>query len=559
MLIAKPLLQPVLRMLLAALPSFAVWSAPATVPVSSPAGASAAIAGAALPLAARERFGDLPNFPLDTPAFAANKKDYTTELELYQFIHRKIAPSPQVSWRRLGRTAGGRDMHLLVLTQDGRSDPLSVATSRKPNVWIIAQQHGNEPAGAEAALEVLRRLVSTDLKQVLERINVMVVPRANPDGAAVYQRETAAKLDMNRDHMAHAVHETQKLHAALNDYPPAVVIDAHEFTVAGRWVERYGAIQASDVLVQTASHPGVADSFKKLSKDVFEPALTAAWNSYGLKVATYHTLNVQGPNSFVQMGGNFAGIGRNALGLMGAVSILTETRGIGIQKENYPRRVASHVIGMVSALKTAAAQVDALRNAQREARKQPAPGTEWVVDHTALREMRLMGMLDSVTGEDKTITVEYQNSSLITPTVQRPLPSAYVLPPSLASAALVAKLQAVGLQVSRLSSAQELEIESFTVTQLKQEAGEFGAPTERVFTELKRSKKTIEVGSLWIGVSQGYQPLWRVAAALFEPESVGSLVGTKWLGGEPSVGQVLPIVRVVGTSVVVAPVFEPLD
>lgn len=531
-------------------------AAPAVLPVSQP------VTVATLPpvnLMSKERFGDLPGFVLETPAFAANKKDFTTEAELSQFLHRKIAPSPNVSWRRLGRTAGGRDMHLLVVTQDGRSDPQSVAANRKPNIWFIAQQHGNEPAGAEACLELLRRLVSTDLRQVLERVNVMVVPRANPDGAANAQRETASKADMNRDHLSLHLHETQKLHAALNDYPPTVVIDAHEFTAAGRWVDRYGVAEASDVLVQSASHPGLADSLKRVSKEVFEPALQSAWAIYGLKHFSYHTLNVQGPQSFVQMGGNFSGIGRNAMGLMGAVSILIETRGVGIGKDNYPRRVASHVISMMTVLKASATNAEALRTAQREARRHPIAGTEWVVDHIALRETKQMPMLDIATGEDKTVTVEYQNSLMITPTVQRALPAAYVLPPSLGSAAMVAKLQAVGLNVSRMNTAQELELESYTITQLKQEAGEFGAPTERVLTETKRFKKVVEAGSVWIGVMQGYQPLWRVAAALFEPESVGSLVGTKWLGNEPAVGQVLPIMRVVGGSTVVAPQFEPMD
>ncbi len=534
-------------------------AAPATLPVSSP---TATVMVASPPsLAAKERFGDLPNFALDTPAFAAGKKDYTTDAEMTQFIARKIAPSPHVSWRRLGRTAGGRDIHLLVLTQDGRSDPLSVAASRKPNVWIVAQQHGNEPAGAEAALELLRRLVATDLKAILDKVNVMVVPRANPDGAASNARLTSSKHDMNRDHIGHAVHETQKLHAALADYPPSVVVDAHEFTVEGRWIDRYGVSQASDILVQSASHPGVADSLKRLAKEVFDPALQAAWQPYGLKSFVYHTLNVEGAQSFVQMGGNFAGIGRNALGLMGAVSYLIETRGIGLNKDNYPRRVASHVISMVAVLKTAAANADALRTAQRDAKRHVAAGTPWVVDFTTQREVKQMPMLDPATGDDKTITVDFQNSLLITPTVQRTVPLGYVLPANLASAAFIAKLQSTGINVSRVLATQDLEVEQYTITQMKQEAGEFGAPQEHVITETKRSKKTIEAGSLWIPMTQGYQPLWRVAAVMFEPESVGSLVGTKWLGKEVKeleVGQLLPLSRVVG-GVVVAPQYEPLD
>jgi Zinc carboxypeptidase len=543
-------------------------------------------------LAAKERFGDLPNFVLDSPAFAPSKlgsKEFTSDTEMTQFIQRRIAPSPTVSWRRLGKTQGGRDLHLLVLTQDGRSDPLSVAASRKPNVWVIAQQHGNEPAGAEAALELLRRLVYTDLKQVLERVNVMVMPRANPDGAAAKTRHTASDKDMNRDHMALAVNETNKLHAALLDYPPSVVVDAHEFTVGERWVERYGVMQASDVLVQSASHTGVAEGLKRLAKDVFDPALQAAWQPYGLKSFVYHTLNtVTAPSaalsaanaanppattqaalaagavsstssSFVQMGGNFSGIGRNAMGLMGAVSYLIETRGVGMGKEHFPRRVAAHVISMSTILRTTAANVDAIRNAQREARRHPSTGVDWVVDHSTAKETKSMPMLDPATGEDKTIAVEFQNSLLVTPTVSRSLPAAYVLAPSYGTVAVVSKLQALGLAVNRLAAAQELELESYTVTQIKLEAGEFGAPVNRYVSETKRMKKTVEAGSVWVPVTQGYQPNWRIAAVLFEPESLGNLYASKLLNGEPTLGQTLAVLRVVGGALVTAPQFEPQD
>jgi hypothetical protein len=280
---------------------------------------------------------------------------------------------------------------------------------------------------------------------------------------------------------------------------------------------------------------------------------------YGIKSFGYHTLNVQGPQSFVQMGGNFAGIGRNGFGLMGAVSYLIESRGVGIGKDHYQRRVATQVLSMVAVLKTSASNIDAIRAAQREARRGPVLGAEWVVDHTVQRESKPIPMLDVATGEDKLLTVDFQNSLLISPTVSRALPAAYVLPPSLGSAAVVAKLQAMGLNVARIQTAQELEVEAYTITQLRQETNENGAPTERVATETKRFKKIIEAGSLWVSVAQGYQPQWRLAAALFEPESAGSLVGTKWLGAEPVVGQVLPLLRVVGNHVVVAPQFEPMD
>ncbi|WP_228279109.1 M14 family zinc carboxypeptidase, partial [Acinetobacter baumannii] len=62
------------------------------------------------------------------------------------------------------------------------------------------QQHGNEPAGGEAMLVMAQRLATGDLGEMLERINVVIVPRANPDGAEAFERVLRNGIDPNRDH-----------------------------------------------------------------------------------------------------------------------------------------------------------------------------------------------------------------------------------------------------------------------------------------------------------------------------------------------------------------------
>jgi hypothetical protein len=561
-----------------------------------------------------DRFADIASIVLESPAFLAHanltNKPFTSDTEINTFIAKKIAPSPYADWFRLGKTTGGRDLNMVLFTQDGHSEPLSVAAHRKPTVWILAQQHGNEPAGSEAALEMMRRLVQTDLHHVLERINVVVVPRANPDGAANNQRETHNKGDMNRDHLFLGLLETQRLHVAMNRYPPSVLIDAHEFDPAALWQEHFGVFEASDVLVQKSSHPDIAEPITRLAHEVFDPALTAAWQAQGITAFPYHTLTLDSPitdlpaaiasHARVSMGTHAAGVARNALGLNNAVSYLIESRGLGLGKAHYQRRVASHVVSMMAILRTSALHADALRSAIREARKNNPLSTEWFDDDASrtpraplnitipmLHLSSASNAVSSAMRETKPVIASVVVPSLLTlpiqasahkPIANRALPLAYVVPQFALSAALQSKLRALGITFSRSVSTQEFELESFTLVSIEPERLDFDAPqdAERLFhlsTHTQRLKKTIDVGSLWIPMSHSQQQNWRTVAALFEPDSMGSLLsyassygfrglfhtpytdrlGTTSFAGMPSIGYTLPIYRVVGGTKLIAP------
>ncbi|WP_204388651.1 M14 family zinc carboxypeptidase, partial [Bifidobacterium pullorum] len=56
-----------------------------------------------------------------------------------------------------------------------------VSDNGKLTVWIQAQIHPNEPAAGEAALVMVSDLCGSYGDAVLDDINVVVVPRINPD------------------------------------------------------------------------------------------------------------------------------------------------------------------------------------------------------------------------------------------------------------------------------------------------------------------------------------------------------------------------------------------
>ncbi|MCY8373281.1 M14 family zinc carboxypeptidase, partial [Bacillus haynesii] len=73
--------------------------------------------------------------------------------------------------------------------------------SKKPTVWLQGQIHGNEPAAGESALAIAEKLAGPYGDKVLDKINVIVVPRVNPDGSYQFNRRLASGIDGNRDHV----------------------------------------------------------------------------------------------------------------------------------------------------------------------------------------------------------------------------------------------------------------------------------------------------------------------------------------------------------------------
>src|SRR5438034_1305027 len=79
-------------------------------------------------------------------------------------------------------------------------------------------------------------LASAEGARRLDRVNVLIVPRANPDGAYDFVRGLANGADVNRDHLLASTPEGRALGRVFADYQPDVVLDCHEFGVKIRWL-----------------------------------------------------------------------------------------------------------------------------------------------------------------------------------------------------------------------------------------------------------------------------------------------------------------------------------
>jgi hypothetical protein len=466
----------------------------------------------------------LKEVPLQSPAFVAETPSLTSQDDLAAFVAGLAAKSRHVRLASLGRSQQGRDLPLLYFTQEGLDDPLAIARLGRPVIWLLGQQHGNEPAGGEAMLAVAAALASGELEPLLARLSVVVVPRGNPDGAAADRRVLASGADPNRDHLVLDQPETRALHAAMRLLPPDVVIDHHEFSVAWRWLEKFGAMQAVDVMILEATHPGVPRSLTDIAQRLYRPALEAAMDRHGLSSHDYVTTGANMDDRLVSLGGNSPGIARNTFGLRGSVSYLIETRGVGIGLQSYQRRVSTHYLLAKSLLEASAAEGPKLRAAIADARREAAADrTPLVVSHKLARRPLEMPLMDPQSGAARPTPVTLADSRTLTAIEHRERPHGYLVLRE--GKAVAERLSLNEVRTCEVTAAGKVLVEAYDVQRLgavSRGGREAINPDQSMRVTIRPATIDVPAGALFVPMGQAAAGI--VAAAL-EPDSPGSYLG----------------------------------
>jgi len=476
--------------------------------------------------AVKARYPD-PPVSYQTPGFQAGRTDFTSNEEMLAFVYDLQARANNVQVRIAGRSQEGRPIPLLVLSNSGLTSAVDLVALGRPVVLLVGLQHGNEPAGGEAMLVLAEELATGRLRPLLDRLTVLIVPHNNPDGGHWFRRSPHGTVDINRDHMKVELPETAALHRVVNEFQPHVFVDAHEFSVATRWIEKFGVIQAYDLLLQHATHPAVPARLTELAERTFLPAMRRDIERAGYSHFWYFTTSYDMKDLRVSMGGTTPDIGRNFAGLQNAISFLLETRGIGIGRDSFARRVHGHVVALTTVLETAAGNARAVMQAVQQARsdavrrgRDPDPNDRIPVTLRSPVVRQKLAMLDPASGEPRTIEVDWSDSLQVEPVLTRARPFAYLIPGHMRP--IVERLMRSGVDVRRLRTPVTLDVERYEVTERRPSATFVeGLPVSVVTTEVTVAKRTFPAGTFAITMAQ---PNAAVIAAALEPESPSSFV-----------------------------------
>ncbi len=481
------------------------------------------------------RFPD-PPLRYDTPAFAAGHTGYTGEVELQALLH-ALPPGgggTRIQLLNLGSSQAGVPIEALLFTRLPESDPASLRAAGRPTVLLVGQQHGDEPAGAEALLVIAQQLARGALAPLLERINVIVLPRANPDGARQLRRASASGIDINRDHLLLRTPEAQAQARLARDYRPAVVVDAHEYTVVGRYLEKFGAIQRHDALLQYATTANLPEFVLKAAEEWFRQPLLAALKQEGLSTEWYYTTSTDPADKKLSMGGVQPDTGRNVGGLRNAVSLLIETRGVGIGRLHLARRVHTHVVAISTVLRATAdraADLVKLRAYVDNEVSALACTGEVVVEAAATPSEKTLTFIDPATGADRLLTVAWDSALQLNPVKSRPRPCGYWL--DAAETDAVTRLRQLGVIVQRIEATGVVRGETWRETgrETGQRQDVRGAIVEgegivKVQVEAVPALLDVVPGSWYVPLDQ---PLAHLAVAALEPDTQNSYFANRLL------------------------------
>ncbi|MFN2525724.1 MAG: M14 family metallocarboxypeptidase, partial [Actinomycetota bacterium] len=269
-----------------------------------------------------------------------------------------------------------RPLHLVRLGHPRPRDPGVV--HGEPTILFVCTQHGNEPAGREACLMLLRDLAFTDDPQLVKQLvtsTILFIPTANPDGREANDRENANGVDINRDHLNLQTPEARAVASVVLQWKPDAVIDLHEYGPG------LPVIYDDEVLYLWPRNLNIDEQVHDLAKVLAEEYIALDAEEQGYTADEYGQYEVADQNVYQSAGDADEGIARNAMGLRHSLGILVETR-VDMDVRNGPdevmsqaavarRRVASHMAVSLATLRFMRERgVEAMRvTSQAERRK----------------------------------------------------------------------------------------------------------------------------------------------------------------------------------------------
>jgi hypothetical protein len=467
------------------------------------------------------------------PADHRTLRKTVTYAEMTAFL-KAVAKPGFITVTEEGRSTQGRSLFLVHLNRGG--------AKARFRVLYYAQQHGDEVAGKDALLTLIRDLAEHP-EQLPEDVDLYLMPMLNPDGAEAHRRFNGTGEDLNRDHLLLAQPETRTLHRVARRIRPHLAVDSHEFGRDGEGYRAKGWEAWPVITMDAANHPLIPEYLKTTGL----AAVATAGPLQQKAGHTYRRYQVGGPPPDAEMRPSTSEVddGRNGMGTLGALSFIIEA-GVRHQAADPQADLGERVDGyriLYRHLLGDRPWRDRVRNLAERARREPLPpfiatNVFWANLDGKVTTVKVR---EAATGRTLDIpTASAMNDLVVKGSV--PTPKAYAIDPA-AAARFLPVLEAQGLRFETLAAPRRVALEPVKLLRLEEPYDElYQRYKDRQIVERQpRAEVELPAGTVLVPLDQD---LARRAIQVLEPCLLYGLYGYPGFRELAKPGAALPVSRV---------------
>ena len=273
---------------------------------------------------------------LVTPSFSEGRAEHlhTTQSEMEAFVASLDDPDDNMYVYTLSTTDRGHKVPLVIFTEVD----LTGKANGKLTVHQQCLRHGDEAAGGETGLAMLKAYDEDFGEKILDKMNIYVIPWLNPNGAQANTRHNPSSKAVtgNGDYFRLGTQETFDVLRAMELFDPPVMLDNHEADAQVKWtVHNHADMLISPGWVVTTN----TQEFLEKAMEITEKAF-ADLKEQNLSYNYYSTTIDQGNGDGIRP------YGANE----GRLFFLMETCGAFAGRLAYERRVVAGVVSVQSLL-----------------------------------------------------------------------------------------------------------------------------------------------------------------------------------------------------------------
>lgn len=257
-------------------------------------------------------------------------------------------------------------------TNQGRYLPIvkiaKKSNESKPSILFIGQQHGNEPAGKEGLLLLIKDFANGKYINWLENADLYIILQVNPDGADLNQRRTIENIDLNRDHLLLKSREAKVVQDIFDELKPVITVDFHEYYPYSKSWEQFGYRRDFDIQFGGLTNINIDEDLQNYFYQTVYPEVEQKVAQRGYSFFEY-TLGSFAQGERMRHSNVDINDGRQSFGICNTLSFIVEGKNGRDSISEIERRAKSQYLTAKSILESCVKHIDEINRLVTTARK----------------------------------------------------------------------------------------------------------------------------------------------------------------------------------------------